>query len=207
MRDRKFVRYKTRRYSPYIRCNLPWFNSSTPLGSFACSYLHTFHIFERFVMSNPINRFFSERYPEYDYRESQRDWRQIGAFNGLAIELQWSQRFRAERWEAFKSTWIELIEEEFSGTDLYDYQELCRDLDLTPATTIEGCREEIEKLYVNIVDLVQYRRDRRRGVSPQRIPQFGSYEELKQYSKEAKKWLPIQTANTEMLKALFKMLH
>ena len=57
-------------------------------------------------------------------------------------------------------------------------------------------------VYVNIVDLVQYRKDKSVGRNPEPVTLFHSKEELAEYTKSTKKFYPTQNAKADMLRAL-----
>jgi len=157
-------------------------------------------------MSDPIEAYFHQ-YPTFPFLPSEDDWRQIGPFNALAQHLNWSQEHRQSEWEVFKSLWFNIVEGEFRTSDLQHYQKLCEDLNIQPIPdSINTCKAELSKVYVNIVDLVQYRKDKRRGKPAQPPALFGSLEELKEYSKENGKWYPRESAKAEMLRVLLKTL-
>jgi hypothetical protein len=90
---------------------------------------------------------------------------------------------------------------------LSHYQTLCEDLDIYPIPeTITACKTALKAVYVNIVDLVQYRRERRNGTINETVRRFGSLEQLKDYSSQNQKWYPKATAKAEMLRVLLKIL-
>jgi hypothetical protein len=202
--SRKFLRYKTT-----DKCD----NQTPELPSFLAS-----DIFRRYeakipsvkvlasAMSNSIDEYFA-RYPDFDFRPSLTDWRQIGQFNALAQTLGWSQERRRSEWEEFKRFWIDVVENEFEHSDLEHYQGLCQDLSIDPVpASITACKAALRNVYVNIVDLVQYRIDRRARRRATRPIRFDSLEELSVYTEETKKWYPRETAKAEMLRELLKIL-
>jgi len=157
-------------------------------------------------MSDPIAEYF-ERYPTFNFRPSQTDWRQIGAFNALAQHQRWSQARRKSEFDEFKSFWIVIVETEFEDSSLEHYQNLCQDLSISPIPeSITACKNALRAVYVNIVDLMQYRKDRAAGRRADLPPLFGSLEELSEYSDNEKKWYPRETAKAEMLRELLKVL-
>jgi hypothetical protein len=62
----------------------------------------------------------------------------------------------------------------------------------------------LSKVWVNIIDLVQYRRDERAGRSTEPVEVFNTFEKFAKYTKDADKWYPSGSANGEMLKMLLK---
>jgi hypothetical protein len=156
-------------------------------------------------MSDPIANYFAQ-YPTFNFRPSA-DWRQKDAFNALAQQEQWTQSHRATQWEQFKSLWAQVAEIEFSGNALSHYQTLCEDLDIYPVPeSITTCRSALTSVFVNIVDLVQYRKDRRAGRWSPKATRFRNLHDLKKYSMDEKKWYPKETAKAEMLRDLLKIL-
>src|SRR5216110_1793386 len=106
---------------------------------------------------DPIEAFFAQ-YPSFVYQPSS-DWRQVGPFNALARHCGWSKTRRKSEFKSFKRTWIRVVESEFSGSSLLHYQSLCEDLDITPIpSTMEECKSVLKGIFVNIVDLMQYRK-------------------------------------------------
>lgn len=154
---------------------------------------------------NPIEEFFA-RYPSFRYRPSS-DWRQLGPFNALAQHLKWSDERRKKEFKRFKRTWTRVVEYEFSGCSLSHYQGLCRDLDIKPIPdTVAECKVQLKEVYVNIVDLMQYRMDhqnRRRARKPRR---FQTLKQLKEYSVQEGKYYSKEDAKAEMLRELLKVL-
>lgn len=157
-------------------------------------------------MSDPIDSYF-ERYPDFDYHHSTTDWRQIGAFNALAAHLRWNKDRRQAEWDEFKSLWTSVVEREFQESSLDHYQSLCEDLGIDPIPeSTTACKRELSQVYVNIVDLVQYRKDKRAGRFAEPPQLFDSLEELSEYSISSRKWYPRQNAKAEMLRELLKVL-
>jgi hypothetical protein len=157
-------------------------------------------------MSDPISDYFAQ-YPTFNYRPSATDWRQIGAFNALASHCRWSQNHRRDQFDEFKQTWYNVVEREFGESSLPHYQSLCRDLRIAPVPdSITGCKASLSSVFVNIVDLMQYRHDRNAGrwAEPARL--FESLEDLQEYSEKERKWYPKQSAKAEMLRELLKVL-
>lgn len=155
---------------------------------------------------NPIDAFF-ERYPSFNYQGPIRDWRQIVRFNALAASCGWTQDQRNNEFQKLKRAWTQVVESEFSGSSISHYQTLCGDLDISPVPgTIPECKNALKGVYVNIVDLVQYRTDRQLGLGGMRPTKFESLEELRDYSDEEKKYYPKQNAKAEMLQVLLREL-
>lgn len=157
-------------------------------------------------MADPIAEYFA-RYPEFDYIPSS-DWRQIDNFNDLVQFKGWPHARSKTEFEEFKRTWTTLVEEEYSGSSLDHYQGLCDDLDIDPIPdTVNKCKEQLKRRFVNIIDLTKYRRERRMGLDSVKPQTFGSLNALKEYSNDQKKWYPLETAKGEMLRELLKVLH
>jgi hypothetical protein len=158
-------------------------------------------------MSDPISEYFAQ-FPDFEFRPSLDDWRQIGAFNALAQKKHWPQEFRKQEFEEFKATWTSIVEAEFAeDTTLPHYQSLCRDLRVDPIPdSITGCKNELATIYVNIVDLVQYRRNKREGRRLRPVRLFNNLQELREYTFAQQKWYPRETAKAEMLRELLKVL-
>lgn len=156
-------------------------------------------------MDNSIAQYFA-RYPEFDYRPS-RDWRQIGPFNALAKFKDWDQDRRTIEFAELKASWIPVVEREYAESSLTHYQNLCRDLDIDPIPeTVNECKRQLKGVFVNIVDLTQYRRDIRAGERARKPTLFRSLRALRDYSTAQQKWYPPETAKSEMLRELLKVL-
>ena len=150
-------------------------------------------------MSDPIAQYF-DQYETFTYYP-QRDWRQRGAFNALAKHLGWSQEDRKLAYEDFKETWTQIVEGEFAQSTLQHYQDLCDELGIEDIPdTVTQCKNKLWRVYVNIVDLMQYRRDKSSGGSPPPLTVFETAKELAEYTDREKKWCPVQTASAEMLR-------
>jgi hypothetical protein len=161
---------------------------------------------EDIEMSDPIEEYFAQ-YPNFNFLPSTHDWRQVGAFNSLAQELGWSQKHRQNEWKKFKNLWTRVAETEFSESTLEHYQTLCEDLDISPIPeSVTACKNELRKVYVNIVDLVQYRKDKRHRRRARKVTKFDTLDELSDYSTSTWKWYPRETAKAEMLRELLKVL-
>jgi|SRR5579862_972384 len=156
-------------------------------------------------MTDPISKFY-EDYPDFKYIYSHNDdWRQIRAFHALAQSQRWSRQDRAVEFRRYQATWAALMEQEFSETDLADYQTLCRHLDITPIPDSKNeCKRRLKEVNVNIVDLVQYRRDKRAGRYAEKPIIFESEEDLKEYSEKEDKIYPLESARSDMLRVLLK---
>ena len=155
-------------------------------------------------MADPIAQYFAE-FPEFDYRP-QRDWRQIGPFNALAYQRGWNQERRKAEYDNLKASWTNAIEAEFADSSLERYQNLCIELKLdTIPNSVKECKRVLSRVNVNIVDLMQYRKDRRDGLDPEPVLLFDSAQELQEYTMESKKWYPADTARAEMLRVLLKV--
>ena len=151
------------------------------------------------------------RFPEFNFNPSLNDWRQLGPFNALAKQKCWGQipgQIPGERDVQFfdlRVFWSAIVDDEFDKTSLEHYQELCQELKIQPIPDdVDECKEELGKIHVNIVDLVQYRRDKRAGRYNPGVRTFGTEEELREYSKREKKWSPVDNAKSEMLSLLLR---
>jgi hypothetical protein len=143
------------------------------------------------------------KFPQFRYTRTT-DWRQLGPFNALAKYQSWTKEKKKIEFRRLKQAWTKVVEREFGDSSLGHYQSLCEDLDIDPIPeTISECKGELRDVFVNIVDLMQYRRDRRKGQKPER---FDNLEELKEYSQDCGKYYPKESAKAEMLRELLKVL-
>jgi hypothetical protein len=150
-----------------------------------------------------IDRYFA-RFPRFRYTPTT-DWRQLGPFNALAKSQGWAKDKKKVEFQRLKQAWTKVVEHEFGDSSLGHYQSLCLDLDIDPIPeAITECKSELKAIFVNIVDLMQYRQNKRKGRKPQR---FDDLEELKEYTDECGKYYPKETAKAEMLRELLKVLH
>jgi hypothetical protein len=158
-------------------------------------------------MSDLIAAYFA-RFPSFNYHPSLNDdFRQIKAFNALASHCEWPQSRRKEEFEYFKQTWYNVIEIEFGESSLPHYQSLCHDLGISPAPeSVNECKARLSTVFVNIVDLTQFRRERRAGRTHAQITLFNDLEELQSYSSKNQKWYPKEAAKAEMLRVLLKVM-
>jgi hypothetical protein len=154
-------------------------------------------------MSDSISKYFAQ-YPEFNFVPDPSDWRQTGPFNALAMQKGWDQLQRDLEFIELKMSWTGVAEDEFEQTKLEHYQALCRDLNIRVRESIVGCKEELRRVNVNIVDLVQYRRDRRAGIYNPGVTWFDTVQELKEYSIREAKFYPVDTAKSDMLRGLLK---
>jgi hypothetical protein len=155
---------------------------------------------------DPIAQYFA-RFPSFNYQPSL-DWRQLGPFNALAKRLKWNDEHRKKEFKKFKRTWTTVVESEFSGSSLSHYQSVCRDLDISPIPdNVTECKAQLKDVFVNIVDLMQYRTDRRhQGRGARKPRKFESLEQLRKYSEQEGKYYNKQEAKAEMLRELLKVL-
>src|SRR5438270_34909 len=155
--------------------------------------------------SDAIETYFA-RFPSFTYIPSA-DWRQLRAFYDLADHFGWDDKRKRSERAKLKAAWVGIVENEFQGSTLQQYQGLCQDLGIrnVPETVAE-CKEMLRGVFVNIVDLVHYRRDRDRGVRARRPPKFGNLEGLRRYSEEERKYYPKDNAKSEMLRELLQVL-
>jgi hypothetical protein len=149
-----------------------------------------------------INEYFAE-FPEFRYHPTA-DWRQLRPFNKLARQQGWSDDEREIEFRRLQEAWTGVVEFEFRGSKLEHYQSLCEDLEIDPLPeSISKCRGELKVVFVNIVDLMQYRRNGKKGSKPERFPDLKG---LKKYSLERKKYYPLDSAKAEVLQVLLKVL-
>jgi hypothetical protein len=157
-------------------------------------------------MADPIAQYFAQ-YPEFNYHPSP-DWRQKGAFGALAGLKGWDQYTRKLEYDKLKATWTTFVEAEYSGSTLQHYQNLCDDLGINPIPgSVNECKRQLAGVFVNIVDLTQYRMDTRAGGWVSRPLLHRDLEALKNYSNKEQKWYPTENARSEMLRVLLKVLH
>src|SRR5579859_4305286 len=146
--------------------------------------------------SDPIKTYFA-RFPSFTYIPST-DWRQLRAFYDLADHFGWDHKRKRSELAKLKAAWVGIVENEFQGSTLQHYQGLCQDLRIKNVPeTVPECKEILKGVFVNIVDLVQYRRDRDRGVIARKPRKFGSLEALRRYSEEERKYYPKDNAKSE----------
>lgn len=156
---------------------------------------------------DPIKAYFTQ-YPSFKYRPSA-DWRQLSAFHGLAKHCRWSEKRREKQFRLFTRTWTQAVETEFGGSSISHYQSLCSDLDISPIPdTVGECKTELREVFVNIVDLMQYRKDRQMGRKTRKPRKFTTLEQLSEYSHNSrpKKLYDKNEAKAEMLRELLKIL-
>ncbi len=111
-------------------------------------------------------------------------------------------------YQEFKDTWAEAVEGEFAEDTLQHYQGLCEELGIEDIPDgINQCKNKLWRVYVNIVDLMQYRKDKRAGRSPPPLTLFETADALAQYTSSEKKWCPVEIAKAEMLRVLLHELH
>ena len=146
------------------------------------------------------------RFPSFNYRPSL-DWRQLGPFDALAKRLKWEDEDKKKEFKKFKRTWTTVVESEFSGSSLPHYQSVCRDLDISPIPdNVTECKAQLKEVFVNIVDLMQYRTDRQKGRGASKPRKFQSLAQLRKYSEQSEKYYPKKEAKAEMLRELLKVL-
>jgi hypothetical protein len=154
---------------------------------------------------DPIEAFF-ERHPSFNYGRSQ-DWRQLDRFEALAEHCGWRQKKRKYEERKLKQAWTQVVESEFSGSTISHYQSLCQDLNISPIpATVPECKNELREVFVNIVDLVQYRRECQMGLRAKKPRIFNSLQGLRDYSESKEKYYPRKDAKAEMLRELLKVL-
>jgi hypothetical protein len=161
-------------------------------------------------MADPMSEYFAEFDGQrHFYYEPWRtnDWRKKDNFNALAQAMGWDPRAprRNAEYRRVQEIWIGVVEAEFAGNSLTDYQQLCQELSFDPIPdSIPECKKMLSKVWVNVIDLVQYRRDERAGRLTEPVEVFYTFEKFEKYTKDADKWYPSGSANGEMLKVLLK---
>ena len=158
-------------------------------------------------MSDPIAEYFNARpVKDFTYRPSSTDWRQRGAFHAFATANKWNQPRRQAEFEGFYETWRRIAESEFPGSSHEDYENLFDDLGIGPApASIRECKERLRNVHVNIVDLIQYRTDKREGRKATRPQLFRDQRELEDYTNREDKFYPKSNARTQILRELLKV--
>ena len=154
---------------------------------------------------DPLEAYFG-RFPSFTYIPGP-DWRQLRAFYDLSDHFGWNDRRKQSERAKLKDVWREVAEAEFSGSTLEHYQDLCLDLRIRPIPdNVVECKERLKGVFVNIVDLIQYRQDKGRGMKAKKPRKFCDLKELKEYSAHNRKYYPLQEAKSEMLNELLKVL-
>jgi hypothetical protein len=152
---------------------------------------------------DPIEAYFA-RFPSFSYHPST-DWRQLVPFDNLANHSGWSEKRRKSEFYRFKKTWTQVVESEFSGSSISHYQSLCVDLDIEPIPdSVAGCKTVLREVFVNIVDLMQYRKDCQHGKRASKPQKFRSLKQLSQYTRNEEKYYNKENAKAEMLRELLK---
>ena len=68
------------------------------------------------------------------------------------------------------------------------------------------CKVQLKEVFVNIVDLMQYRTDHQKGRFARKPRKFRTLEQLKEYSDQEGKYYSKEHAKAEMLRELLKVL-
>jgi hypothetical protein len=149
-------------------------------------------------------QFFSQ-YPEYI---PSHDWRQHDAFTRLHAENNSIQTNINASLSQIQEIWAQIVQEEFQEEfqrdPLATYQTICEQLGIDPVPrSIKTCKARLQELNVNIVDFIQYRKDFADGWDPEPVTSFSSPDELREYSRTARKTLPVEVV-TGPLKILLK---
>ena len=154
-------------------------------------------------MADPIADFFAN-YPEFSYRPS-RDWTHYQVFQALHYHLRWSQADRALALGKLHQAWATVAKQEFPGDTYEHYRTILEQLgfDEIP-NSVEGCQAELRQVNVNIVDLIQYRKDKRAGLNPPRPQLFTTVHELRDYSRKNGKSFPVVGAKAAVLGILLR---
>jgi hypothetical protein len=150
-----------------------------------------------------IDQYFA-RFRRFRYTRTA-DWRQLHPFNALARQQRWTEERRDIEFRLLQEAWTGVVESEFEGSSLDHYKRVCEDLNIDPIPeSITKCKKKLRKVFVNIVDLMQYRLNGRRGEKPRR---FKSLRGLKEYSFNCNKYYSKERAKAEMLRELLTQLH
>lgn len=159
-------------------------------------------------MPDTIPEYFA-RFSNHFYYEPWRsnDWRQQEQFNALAQIMEWSQDERKAEHIKFQNSWASVVDEEFAGDTLSDYQQLCEELRILPVPDSKTeCERRLARVNVNMVDFVQYRIDKKAGREPGPVQTFETFEELENYRKRTQKTYPLRNAHARTLKVLLKVI-
>ncbi|KAH6616545.1 hypothetical protein C7974DRAFT_401976 [Boeremia exigua] len=127
-------------------------------------------------------------------------------FNRLAIKEGWSKAQRKKRRHEAIADEIDAI----YGTDnskLEKWQELCRDVQIGPVPlSITKCRKALHTVYVNLVNLIDHRRNR--TVRLILFPNYAAFRKWTLGGKKGSRIFPKQQAKEEgFIKALLRDLH
>jgi len=137
--------------------------------------------------SDPISVFFAG-YPEFDYKE---DRGIIEEFYRMCDYFGWNRDDdeRDEAHKAFKEAMV-LQFNELYGTEvskLENWHKLCVAVNIDPLPrTVKECKEEVGKVHVNLVDLVD--------TSGREVELFPSLRELRDYTVNNGKYFPKESA-------------
>ncbi|KAG9699235.1 hypothetical protein KCU95_g1955, partial [Aureobasidium melanogenum] len=71
------------------------------------------------------------------------------------------------------------------------------ELDVKPRNTVDECRKILRYTHVNLVDLMDARRDENT-----KVKKFKTYKELRDYSHKTKKFYPLDDAKGELSRSL-----
>ena len=154
-------------------------------------------------MSHHITQYFAQ-FPEFNFI-AEYDWRQLGRFNSLAMEMNWDQHRRDNEYINLQETWAQLVEEEFGEKSIEGYQELCEDLDITPIPeSISACERELRRIHVNLVEVIQYRCDKRSGGRASEILKHRNADAAKEYARARNKILPADVGKVGVLRKLVR---
>jgi hypothetical protein len=117
---------------------------------------------------DPIESYFS-RFSSLWHRRTN-DWRQLQRFNSLAKRERGNKAKRNAQYKRLQQAWTEAVESEFGDLQINRIPE-----------TVAECKSQLRAVFVNIVDLVEYRKNGRRSRKPKR---FENLKHLKKYSLE-----------------------
>jgi len=164
-------------------------------------------------MSDPISKFFvdypQEHFPdapELDLTLSSTDWRQQGAFDYLHRHLRWTQTQRDNAYVELETARFEFVVELFGHEKSEDnYRELCADLEILPLPANKTQLErELRRIHVNLVDVIQYRWDKRLGRGTSRVTKYRNSEEAKNAARDEHKSLSAEIGKIGVLRVLLR---
>ncbi|KAH0026565.1 hypothetical protein KCU78_g4328, partial [Aureobasidium melanogenum] len=140
-----------------------------------------------------------ERFPDFDHQPRQ------------SIRIEFNRLAKAQEWgiEETKRERANCYNEELEGhfhrlgiTDqLERLRHLCSELDVKPRNTVDGCRKILRHTHVNLIDLMDARRD-----NDKKVEKFKTFKELKKYSHKTGKFYPLDEAKGETIEVLLRRL-
>ncbi|KAH0348489.1 hypothetical protein KCU81_g3269, partial [Aureobasidium melanogenum] len=140
-----------------------------------------------------------ERFPHFDHQPRQ------------SIRIEFTRLAKTHKWdsEETKRERVNCYNEELEGhfhrlsiTDqLGSLKHLCSELDVKPRNTVDGCRKILRYTHVNLVDLMDARRDENT-----KVKKFKTYKELRDYSHKTKKFYPLDETKGETIEVPLRKL-